>query len=140
MNQTNTLEETIENSLEILDETGESKIASMLDSYGIPFFYKEPTIVYDKGDNKLIYPVFTLPSYGGTIIDYMQESYGDKYKYKQELYQQNQMPAAIITPQELKSSTWQQQLYQKLNDTYSQMQSSQQANCYHQPSGYIQPG
>jgi len=133
---TDTLEDAIEQALEhnasMFDTASEAKIAEALTSYGIPFFYKEPTIVYDQGKNTLIYPAFTLPSYGGTIIDYLQESYGDRYKYE-ALFQQNQIPSVLITPEDMKSSTWQQQLYQQLNQTYQQSQS------YQQPSGYIQP-
>lgn len=104
----------------------EAQIGHMLDVYGIGFFYKHPTIVYDQGQNKLEYPAFTMPTYGSVVIDYMAESYGDRYKYKQEVYEQNQIPAVIITQEDLQSSTWQQQLYQKLNNTYNQMPSYQQ--------------
>lgn len=111
----------------------EAQIGHMLDGYGIPFFYKSPTIIYDQGQNKLQYPSFTIPDYNGTVIDYMSTSYGDRYKYKQQMYEQNQIPAVILTPENMQSSTWQQQLYQKLNNTYNTAQSHQQLPCYQQP-------
>ena len=131
-------EHALEDYIDELDPPYESKeeaqIGHMLDEYDIPFFYKHATIVYDQGQNKLEYPAFTIPAYGGVVIDYMRSSYGDRYKYKQEMYEQNQIPAVVITQEDLQGSTWQQQLYQKLNSTYNQMPS------YQQPSGYIQPG
>ena len=120
MNQNQTLEEAIEDIRQIIDTKPESAIGSVLDAYGIPFYYKEPTIVYEQGENKLIYPAFTIPDYGPAIVDYMKESYGDKYKYKKELYEQNQMPVVLITPEYLKNPVWQQQLYQQLNNISTQ--------------------
>ena len=122
MNTTNldTLEDRLEQPEPSYSSEEEAQIGDMLDQYGIPFFYQQATIVYDQGENKLIYPAFTLPDYGPAIIDYMKESYGDKYKYKSELYEQNQMPAVLITPEYLKSPVWQQQLYQQLNSISTQ--------------------
>ena len=130
-------ERNLEDYIDELDPPYESKeeaqIGHMLDEYGIPFFYKHPTIVYDKGHNKREYPVFTVPTYDGVVIEYMRSSYGDRYKYKQEMYEQNQIPAVIITHEDLQGSTWQQQLYQILN-TYNQIPGCQQSSCYQQPS------
>ncbi len=126
-------ENNIEDYIDELDPPYESKeeaeIGHMLDAYGIPFFYKQPSIIYDQGQNRLEYPTFTIPAYGGAIIDYMTESYGDRYKYKQQMYEQNQIPAVIITQDDLKEATWRQQLYQKLN-IYNQMSGYQQSSCY----------
>ena len=52
----------------------EMKIGRMLDQYGIPFFYKQPTIIYDQGKNEIHKPSFTLFSYGSTVIDYVADS------------------------------------------------------------------
>lgn len=126
MNNEDNLEKTIENNLPQIDE---AKIADALESYGIPFFYKEPTIVYDKGDNKLIYPAFSLPSYGA-VIDYAKDSYGEKYKYQKQLYEINQMPSIIVTPDYLKNPTWQRQLYDQLNNITGQSSSYQNQGLY----------
>ena len=115
-----TLEDRLEQPEPSYSSKEEAQIGDMLDQYGIPFFYQQIAIVYDRGENKLIYPAFTLPDYGGAIVDYMKESYGDRYKYKSELYEQNQMPAVMITPEYLKNPVWQQQLYQQLNNISTQ--------------------
>ena len=117
-------EKKLEDYINELDPPYESKeeaqIGHMLDEYGIPFFYKHPTIVYDQGQNKLEYPAFSMLTYGGAIIDYMKDGYGSRYKYQKELYEQNQIPALLVTPEYLKSPTWQQQLYQQINNISTQ--------------------
>jgi len=66
--------EELEDRLTDLDPPYESEqerqIGRMLDQYGIPFFYRQPTIVYQDGQNELWKPAFTLPSYGGLVVDY----------------------------------------------------------------------
>jgi hypothetical protein len=52
----------------------ERQIGRMLDQYGISFFYRQPTIVYQDGQNQLWRPAFTLPSYGGLVVDYVPGS------------------------------------------------------------------
>ena len=49
----------------------ELRIGRLLDQYGIPFFYKQATIIYDQGKNEIWKPTFTLFSYGGLVIDYV---------------------------------------------------------------------
>ncbi|MHC4680108.1 MAG: hypothetical protein ACYTEK_15585 [Planctomycetota bacterium] len=44
----------------------ELKIGRLLDQYGIPFFYKQPTIVYEQGQNRIAKPSFTLLGYDQT--------------------------------------------------------------------------
>ena len=38
----------------------ELKVGHVLDRYGVPFFYKQPTIIYNEGRNELWKPSFTL--------------------------------------------------------------------------------
>ena len=49
---------------------GQAKIGRMLDTYHIPFFYKEPLLVWEDGQRKLRRPDFTLPTYNNTVIEY----------------------------------------------------------------------
>ena len=122
----------LEDILTELDPPYESKeeraIGHLLDQYGIPFFYKQPTIVYDQGQNQIWRPTFSLPAYNGAVIDYLvmpeSEDYQAQIQQRQRVYDQNQIPALLMTPQELKKPTWQEQLYKKLDQIY------------HQPMGY----
>ena len=48
---------------------GEAQIGRLLDRYGVPFFYEQPTLVYDTGRHHIWRPDFTLPTYGGLIVE-----------------------------------------------------------------------
>ena len=106
-----------------LDPPYESKeelqIGRMLDQYGIPFFYKQPTIVYDGKANEVHKPSFTIFSYGGTVIDYIAGSDEDRM-HRQQLYRYNQIPAVVLGPKSLTGNNWQQSLYEKLQQASRQ--------------------
>jgi hypothetical protein len=72
-----TKDQRLEDILTELDPPNESKeeleIGRLLDEYGIPFFYKQVTIIYYEGKNRVWKPMFTLPQYVGMVIDYMAE-------------------------------------------------------------------
>jgi hypothetical protein len=102
---------------ESLDEL---RIGRVLDRYEIPFFYKQPTIVYHEGKNEIIKPSFTMFSCGGTIIDYLQESTPEKQLEKTELYQYNRIPAVVLGPQDLGHRGWDQKLYNSLKSVYQE--------------------
>ncbi len=92
----------------------ELKIGRLLDQYGIPFFYKQPTIVYDQGKNRISKPSFTLLSYGGAVIDYVTASNEQQVLQKEKLYRYNQIPALVIGPPDLDKPNWDKVLYEKL--------------------------
>ena len=100
----------------------ELKIGRLLDQYGIPFFYKQATIIYDQGKNQIWYPTFSIPAYNGAVIDYIAipetEDYQGQTQQRREIYEQNQIPAVLITAQDLKKPAWQEQLYKKLEQIY----------------------
>jgi len=116
----------LEDMLTELDPPYESKeelqIGHMLDQYGIPFFYKQPTIVYDQGKNEVWYPTFTLFCYDGLVIDYVAESgeqsRQDSILQKQQTYKYNRIPAAVLGPKYLDNPSWQESLYEKLEQSY----------------------
>ena len=109
-----------------LDPPYESKeeldIGRMLDQYGIPFFYKQATVIYDQGQNEIQKPSFTLYPYGGLVIDYVPGS-GDNQKdellRREQLYRYNQIPAVLLGPRDLAEPNWQELLYGKLEQMYS---------------------
>jgi hypothetical protein len=51
------------------ESTEELKTGRMLDQYGIPFFYKQATIIYHEGRNEIWKPSFTVYTCGGLVID-----------------------------------------------------------------------
>ena len=108
--------------LDELDPPYESKeelqIGRMLDQYGIPFFYRQPTVIYNDGKNEIWKPSFTLSQYGCLIIDYIAVSNDrdnqDIIRRREQIYNYNQIPATVLGPKDLDKSDWQQNLYQQL--------------------------
>ena len=105
----------------------EAAIAKMLDSYGIPFLYKQPTLVVENGQRGIEYVDFFLPTFNGLVIDYIIESNRATCRRKKNVYQDNQMPAVQITHKDMQSSGWQRELHNTLQ------------NIYHIHSAYRQP-
>ena len=104
----------------------ELKIGRLLDQYGIPFFYKQPTIVYDQGTNRISKPSFTLLIYGGAVIDYIAATEKQQVLRKEQLYRYNQIPAVVLGPPDLDKPNWGKDLYEKLermsHQTFDPMQ------------------
>jgi hypothetical protein len=102
-NETKDIE--LQEMLEELDPPYESKeelkIGRLLDQYGIPFFYKQATIVYDQGRNRISKPSFTLVSYGGAVIDYVAAADQQHALRKEQLCRYNQIPAVVLGPPDL---------------------------------------
>ena len=96
----------------------ESSIAKMLGTYAIPFFYKQPTLVIENGKRCIEYADFFLPTYNGLAIDYIIESNSAIYRRKKNVYQDNQIPAVLITRRDMAKSDWQKKLYNRLQRTY----------------------
>jgi hypothetical protein len=102
----------------------ERQIGRMLDRYGIPFFYRQPMLIYDQGQNQIWEPSFALPGYDGLVIDYIRPAYNhelhDDTEHRKQVYQDNQIPAVLITPMDMQGPDWQRDLYRKLQQTYRQ--------------------
>ena len=96
----------------------EASIAKMLDSYGIPFSYKQPTLVIENGKRCIEYADFFLPTYNGLAIDYIIESNSAIYRRKRNIYQDNQIPAVLITRKDMNRNGWQKNLYRRLESIY----------------------
>lgn len=95
-----------------------ASIAGMLEKYGIPFLYKQPTMVIENGKRCIEYADFFLPAYNGLAIDYIVESNSAIYRRKKNVYQDNQIPAVLITRKDMNSGDWQKKLYNRLQRTY----------------------
>ena len=100
------------------ESKAEADIAKMLDSYGIPFFYKQPTLVIENGKRCIECADFFLPTYNGLAIDYIIESNSAIYRRKKNVYQDNQIPAVLVTHRDLQSPNWQKKLHNTLQDIY----------------------
>jgi len=117
----------------------ERQIGRLLDQYGIVFFYRQPTVVYQNGHNETLKPAFTLPQYGGMVIDYVAER--DDARDIEALvqsYRYNQIPATVLGPRDLDKQDWKDDLYERIH------QNAGQAETYYGPSGrrdrYTIPG
>ena len=118
-------DEKLEEMLTELDPPYESKeelkIGRLLDQYGIPFFYKQPTIVYDQGKNEIWKPTFTLLPYGGLVIDYVPGSgqhQVDELLRREQICRYNQIPAVLLGPEYLTEPNWEELLYREIGQTY----------------------
>lgn len=108
----------------------EASIAVMLKNYGIPFSYKQPTLVIENGKRCIEYADFFLPTYNGLAIDYIIESNSAIYRRKKNVYQDNQIPAVLITHRDMQSPNWQKTLHSTLQNIY------RSRSAYRQPKRY----
>jgi hypothetical protein len=95
----------------------ELKVGRMLDRYGVPFFYKQATIIYHEGKNEIWKPSFTLYSYGGAVVDYVAGTGGNPREQvlnRDRIYRYNQIPAVVLGPPDLDKANWDKDLYQRL--------------------------
>ena len=117
----------LEDMLTELDPPYESKeelqIGRMLDQYGIPFFYRQATIVYHEGKNEVWKPSFTVYPYGGLVIDYVpgsEQGQNDEPLRKERIYRYNQIPAVLLGPKDLTEPNWEELLYSRIEQAYRQ--------------------
>ena len=108
----------------------EASIAVMLKNYGIPFSYKQPTLVIENGKRCIEYADFFLPTYNGLAIDYIIESNSAIYRRKKNVYQDNQIPAVLITHKDMQGPNWQKKLHNTLQNIY------RNRSAYRQPKRY----
>jgi len=108
----------------------ESSIAKMLKTYGIPFLYKQPTLVIENGKRMIEYADFFLPTYNGLAIDYIIESNSAIFRRKKNVYQDNQIPAVLISRKYMQRSDWQKKLFNRLQNIY------RNRSVYRQPKRY----
>ena len=108
----------------------EAAIAEMLDNYGIPFFYKQPTLVIENGKRCITYADFFLPTYNGVAIDYIIESNSAIFRRKKNVYQDNQTPLILVSRKYMQRSNWQKKLFNRLQNIYRNRSAYRQRGCY----------
>ena len=97
------------------------RIGRLLDQYGIPFFYRQATVVYDRGKNQIWYPTFTLVPYDGLVIDCVRDSGRgphDPIQQRKQAYGHNQIPAVVLNPADMKQPNWGRRLYGQIQQAY----------------------
>lgn len=93
---------------------GEEEIGQILDSYGLPFLYKQPTIIYNEGENEIWEPSFTLPQYGCGVVDYINSPEQSQLEDRIEVYRYNQIPATVLGPKDLDKRNFESELYDRI--------------------------
>lgn len=88
------------------ESQGEAMIGRMLDEYGIPFFYKQATLIFDNGRRTIWRPDFTLPTYNNAVIQYHQSD-GRASRIHNDLARQNDIAALFLKSSGLAGPDWQ---------------------------------
>jgi hypothetical protein len=95
----------------------------MLGEYGIPFFYRQPTLICEHGRRTLWRPDFTLPTYNNTVIQYdsaPQRTFDTDSRRASDTCRLNGIAAVFVKPSDLAEPNWQQRLYDRLEEIYRQ--------------------
>ena len=113
------------------------QIGRLLDQSGVPFFYRQATLVYDQGRHEIRHPDFTLPTYDGLVIDCAAQANSIEARHKQQVYQANEIPAVFIYPNDLADPKLAVQLFQLMYEATKRVleKHNQNANSRH-----VQPG
>lgn len=97
---------------------GEAQVGRLLDRYGIPFFYEQPTLIYDRGRHRIWHPDFSLPTYNGLIIEYAgmmdRPDYAAGIRHKSTTYARNGIPAVFVYPTDLRERDWRERTIAKI--------------------------
>ena len=101
---------------------GQETIGRMLDEYYIPFFYKDPLLVWEDGERRVKIPDFTLPTYNKTVIQYTPVP-DEAARQDNCVYRENNIAALFLKDSDLTEPNWKQHLYDKLEEIYHQPQS-----------------
>ena len=103
------------------ESAGQREIARMLDEYRIHFFYKQPMLIRDHGRRTIWRPDFTLPTFGNMVIEYgADRTQPSGRATKGDVYSQNGIAALFLDDSDLARPNWRQQLYDRLQELYSQ--------------------
>jgi len=97
---------------------GEAQVGRVLDRYGVPFFYEQATIVYDRGAYRVWRPDFTLPTYAPLVLEYAgmmdRPDYAAGIRHKAVAYARNGIPALFVYPTDLQGPSWPARLMEKV--------------------------
>ena len=103
---------------------GEAQVGRLLDRFSIPFFYEQPTLIYDRGRHRIWRPDFALPTYDGLVIEYagMMDipDYAAGIRHKRLAYEANGIPAVFVHPEDLMGLAWPERLVESIYETAGQ--------------------
>ena len=105
------------------ESKGQAEIGRMLDDFHIPFYYKEPLLLWKDGQRRIGRPDFTLPTYNNAVIEYTPTK-ELPVEHLKSVYRENNIAALFVDESDLLEPGWQQRLYDKLEEMY------------HRPSAY----
>ena len=84
----------------------EAKIGRLLDYLEIPFFYRQPKLVWDQGQFEVYYPCFSTPIHDRLVVDYAGAPDIWDAEYRRRVYEYNRIPSVIVYPHELTGTDW----------------------------------
>jgi hypothetical protein len=97
---------------------GEAQVGRLLNRYGLPFRYEQPTRVYDRGRERWWRPDFKLPTLGDLVVEYAgmpdRPDYATGISHKQRVYAANGIPACFIYPRDLTGPDWPERLVERI--------------------------
>ncbi len=96
----------------------EAQLGRMLDRYGIPFFYQQPLLIYDNGRHEIVKPAFTLPTYAGLVVEYVNKA--RDIAHRQRVYHDNGIAAVIVRQEDLQGFRGPDGLMQKIEQAAEQ--------------------
>lgn len=100
---------------------GERHVAGFLDRNKIPYSYEQPTLIYDRGRERIWHPDFTLPTHQNLILEYAgmmdRPDYVAGIQHKMRAYAHNGLTALFVCPEDFRRPDWQQQLIDRIEQT-----------------------
>jgi hypothetical protein len=97
---------------------GEAQVGRLLDRYGLPFVYEQPTPIFDRWRHRTWHPDYTLPTYAGLIVEYagMMDipDYAAGIRHKRSTYARNGLRALFVYPRDLKGPAWPARLAERI--------------------------
>jgi hypothetical protein len=103
------------------ESAGQREIARMLDEYRIPSLYKQPMLIHYHGRRTIWRPDFTLPTFDNMVIEYgADRTQPSGRATRSDVYSQNGIAALFLDDSDLAKPHWRQQLYDRLQELYSQ--------------------
>lgn len=116
---------------------GEAQVGRLLNRYGIPFFYEQPTIIYDRRRYRTWRPDFTLPEQNGLVVEYagMMDvpDYASGIRHKQRAYDANGITALFVYPKDLTGPAWSEELYRRIEREGEQALQAYARSIKHEP-------
>lgn len=96
----------------------EARIGRMLDERDMPFFYRQPRLIYEQGVHDIWHPTYTLPAYNSLVIEYADPGTGQDYSARQRVYRANGIAAVLVRAEDLDQPRWEDRLARSVDAEY----------------------